>query len=176
MDIIFIRNLGRQQQEDQILKAGAMLKQLGFEPTLVLHSGEDRNIRTAQAIVGERRVQLEEVPELNRFLPDRDTYYRVVDPLVKELGVDAPISAYLEKDHEGVLLASANRVVQKMRAIIENSGADKVLIVGHHISQNLFGIALTDQMNPLFLGPHFPPLTGFRIHEDGSITEVKLVE
>lgn len=194
LEIVFVRDAARgdsddtlsQEGEAQCLRAGEKLQERGFLPDLVVMSDDARCRRTAELIaqgLGGEQPRFAVVPGLRYFAPDQATYDAHIGPIFKELGTERPISEYLARDEEArrILLSRAGAVAGEILA--EALGADgikKVLIVGHHIMQNLIGIMLAGiaqvSKDSILLGPEFEHLEGYEIHGDKPVTKVKLVD
>ena len=181
LEIMFVRNARgdgdvlSQEGEAKCLRAGAILQEMGFRPDLVVTSNHQRSLRTGKLIAQGLGTQprFAEVSQLQPPTPDQAAYDTEIASMFRELGVERPMSAYLARDTRGVLLGHAEEVAREIDSKLE--GAQKMLIVGHHIMQNLVGIAYAGR-DPILLGPHFAPLTGYWIHEDGFVTGVELVD
>lgn len=186
LEIVFVRNAAQgeddntlsQEGEAKCLRAGAILKEeFCFLPDLVITSGHPRCRRTGELIAQELGIQPRSVVMLEVEHPtlDKDTYRKYIAPIIEELGVKRPMEEYLARDPAGILLSHAKDVAREISSIALRHDAGRVLIVGHHITQNLIGIAQVGQ-DPILMGPEFEHLTGYWIHEDGSVTEVRLVD
>ena len=186
LEFVFVRNARREEDRDTLsregearcLRAGGILGDLGFRPDLVVTSDEPRSKRTGELIaqgLGGIQPRFVEVLCLQYLAPSWDAWEQIA-PIFQELGIERPMTEYLAKDTGDILLGHARDVVNRVLSEADK-GPDtvKVLIIGSHIIQNLVGIAYAGQ-NPILLGPHFPPLTGYWVHQDKSVTEVQLID
>lgn len=163
-----LTEVGRQQAERLRDLLGG-----GDQFDLVLHSPTPRTTDMAQIIAGGTDQRIQAVPEL--YGPegeDGDTLFA----LYAQLGSSTPLRRFLEEDDTGALTRFAINGADTVLELVEEFGAENILIVGHAVLLQAIAAAIggffsldDNELRDLVLGEG----EAFTLEPDGRIVVIR---